>query len=123
MATSTHFKDAELKCPCCNENRVTEDFLDLLEKLRGKIGIPLYITSGYRCPMHNDFVSHTGLSGPHTTGKAVDIAISYESAFLLVDYATELGFTGIGVNQRGLIDERFIHLDKLTANRPRIWSY
>lgn len=34
-----------------------------------------------------------------------------------------LGFTGIGINQQGDPAGRFIHLDFLETNRPRIWSY
>ena len=123
MATSTHFTHAELECPCCDRNRVTEAFLERLEALRDKMQCPLYLTSAYRCPIHNDSVSQTGLNGPHTTGQAVDVLISYKKAFLLAKYAFALGFTGVGVNQRGLLDKRFIHLDTLTVNRPRIWSY
>ena len=123
MAVSTHFKDAELKCSCCGKNRIVEAFLERLEALRDRVGFPLYISSGYRCPLHNDAVSRTGLTGPHTTGQAVDIAISYEMAFILAKYAFELDFQGIGINQRGIIQDRFIHLDMLDANRPRIWTY
>lgn len=123
MATSTHFSRSELQCPCCDKNRVSAEFLEKLEALRDKVGKPLYVSSGYRCPLHNDRVSHTGLNGPHTTGEAVDILISFETAFLLAKHAFALGFTGVGVNQRGLLDKRFIHLDALTVNRPRIWSY
>jgi len=123
MAISSHFKDAELQCSCCKKNLVTDAFLERLEALRDRVGFPLYVSSGYRCPLHNDAVSSTGLTGPHTTGDAVDIAISHEIAFILVQYAFELGFKGIGVNQRGIVHDRFIHLDTLNANRPRIWTY
>ena len=123
MATSTHFDDVELQCPCCGRNDVTEEFLERLEALRDLMGLPLYVSSGYRCPLYNDGISNTGLNGPHTTGQAADIIISYHHAFKLAKYAFELGFTGIGINQRGTPQDRFIHLDTLRANRPRIWTY
>ena len=118
MATSTHFTHAELKCPCCGKNLVTDALLEKLEALRELMGVPLPVSSGYRCPLYNDATSTTGLNGPHTTGEAVDIGISYEPAFLLAKYAFDLGFMGIGLNQRGPAYERFIHLDTLRANRP-----
>jgi hypothetical protein len=48
-------------------------------------------------------------------------------ALELVALALAYGFTGIGVNQKGAHDGRFIHLDDLDnapgQPRPCIWSY
>jgi hypothetical protein len=55
----------------------------------------------------------------HSRGIAVDIAIQGPEAVRLLDLALELGFTGIGVQQKG--DGRFLHLD--TRDTPAIWSY
>ena len=101
-----------------------EDFLKKLDALRDKCGFPFVITSGYRCPKHNQAVSNTGPTGPHTTGEAADIACSHDKAYMVVRYATELGFIGVGVAQKGT--SRFIHLDTLTAPefpRPNVWTY
>lgn len=125
MATSEHFTDEELSCKCgCGENLMEPEFLEALESLRlDQGGFPMVVTSGYRCPWYNSQVSKTGVNGPHTTGKAVDIAIGYEPAFNLVKTALDLEFTGIGIQQRGTPEFRFIHLDTLEDNRPRLWSY
>lgn len=100
-------------------------FLASLDSLRHKCGFPFVITSGYRSPEYNNEISGTGFTGPHTTGKAADIAVSRDRAFELLQCAMEINyFTGIGINQKG--DRRFIHLDILTpaeAPRPTIWSY
>lgn len=102
-------------------------FILTLDDLRTRLGFPLHISSGYRCPWHNDQVSTTGFNGPHTTGRAADVLISGEGAFRLVTQSSLGGwFTGIGINQKGPHDKRFIHLDDLTAPdhpRPRVWSY
>lgn len=100
-------------------------FLANIDALRYRCGFPLVITSGYRSPEYNNQVSGTGHTGPHTTGKAADIAVSRENAYTLLRIAFDMEcFTGIGVKQSG--DGRFIHLDTLTedeAPRPTIWSY
>lgn len=99
---------------------------DKLEELRIALNRPMIISSGYRCPAYNKKVSHTGLDGPHTTGKAFDVKISGESAFLLVKLALEFGWTGVGVSQKDSMSSRFVHLDLLhypAYPRPRIWSY
>jgi zinc D-Ala-D-Ala carboxypeptidase len=64
-----NFSLDEFKCSCCGLVDIHSDLLDLLQKARNTLG-PLQINSAYRCPEHNNSVSSTGLSGPHTTGKA-----------------------------------------------------
>lgn len=122
---ANYFSDAELGCSCCGKNLVDQEFLSKLNALRAFLDFPFNVTSGYRCPDHNENVSSTGRNGPHTTGRAVDIFCSHKQAFDIVTNARNFGFTGIGVKQRG--EGRFIHLDTLseTPNRPRphVWSY
>lgn len=120
-----YFKELELRCKCgCNKNGMNDEFVKLLDKLRASYGKPIYLSSAYRCPEHNNRVSSTGYDGPHTTGKAVDILVSGYDAHTIVKLATALGFSGIGVNQKGPHNSRFIHLDQLDSKlRPWIWSY
>jgi uncharacterized protein YcbK (DUF882 family) len=96
-----------------------------LDELRYMFGKPLTITSGYRCPAHNQSVSTTGATGPHTTGLAADIGISGRDAVVVLRMALQVGFTGIGVQQKG--GGRFLHVDLIPdsfgAKRPWIWSY
>lgn len=119
-----YFKAEEFKCKCCGISRMDDEFVQLLDILRERLGEPIVLTSAYRCPKHNQAVSSTGPTGPHTTGKAADIACSHAKAWQVVHIATELGFTGIGVAQKG--SSRFIHLDILEAPaypRPNVWTY
>lgn len=101
------------------------DAVERLERVRVKAGFPIKVTSGARCPFYNAQVAHTGDDGPHTTGRAFDLAVAYGQAFTVLRLALEEGFTGIGVSQKGA--SRFLHVDDLPAgvNRPRptIWSY
>lgn len=123
--TWRHFRREEFACRHCGLNLISTDFVTKLDELRERFGRPLIVTSGYRCREHNARVSSTGLNGPHTTGRAVDLAVDRGDAHRLLGLALDMGFTGIGVNQKG--DVRFIHLDDLTdapgRPRPTVWSY
>ena len=113
----THFSRDEFVCACCGEEKMDQEFLHKLDDARDLLDIPFVITSGYRCPAHNSAVSSTGETGPHTTGKAADIALEREAALnalpMLIDF-----FDGIGLNQKGT--GRFIHVDLLGR---RLWTY
>jgi zinc D-Ala-D-Ala carboxypeptidase len=116
-----HFSKSELFCKCGCGMLPAQDFMDKVEKLRVAVGFPLRVTSAARCPDHNSRVSGTGRSGPHTTGRAIDLGVTHGQAYTVLAKALEMRFTGIGVNQKG--GARFIHLDDLTAGRPTVWSY
>lgn len=103
------------------EEYMDRSFLANLDALRHKCGFPFIITSGYRSPEYNNRVSSTGLTGPHTTGSAVDIAVSRENAYILLREAFEMDcFNGVGLQQKG--GGRFIHLDSIEGPK-RLWSY
>lgn len=113
-----HFKESEFKCHCgCGRADMDQQFIERLDMVRGKLGFPISINSGYRCPAHNDKVSSTGRTGPHTTGKAADLGLSYTGARKALTTLSEV-FNGIGLQQKG--ESRFVHVDAL---EPRIWTY
>ena len=124
--SSKNFSDKELSCSHCGENKFDQETLDALQGLRESIGRPLKLSSAYRCPVHNQNVSSTGPDGPHTTGKAIDIACSGKEAWELLSFAMIRSkvWKGIGISQKGKHKSRFIHLDTIEAdNRPWVWSY
>ena len=105
-------------CRCgCGEERMSRDFMMRLVRIREELGFPIGIQSGYRCPEHNNRVSPTGYDGPHTTGKAADLALSYSRARDALSILAQR-FPGIGIKQHG--DGRFIHVD---MGPRRIWTY
>jgi len=120
-----HFELKEFACKHCGQVKMDDGFLVLLDELRDRVGHPIVISSGYRCPEHNCAVSTTGPNGPHTTGHAADLAVRGYVAKTVLRVASILPFTGIGVNQKGT--SRFIHLDNLPEipgrPRPWVWSY
>ncbi len=119
------FSRTEMKCRCgCGKADMDEGFMDWLQTVRNMYGAPMIISSGYRCPEYNNRISSTGFTGPHTTGKAIDAAVSGRLAHRLVKVATDQGATGIGIKQKGPHEKRFIHLDTLDGDlRPWIWTY
>jgi zinc D-Ala-D-Ala carboxypeptidase len=123
-----YFTPGEVQCRCgCLCADMDAAFMARLDALRDALQHPLRVSSGYRCPSHNTRVSQTGATGPHTTGQAVDLAVAGPLAFTVVALALRLGFTGIGVAQKGSLRGRFVHVDDLADGpgcpRPRIWSY
>ncbi len=121
-----YFSEEELQChgtDCCDgQSDMNHEFMVKLVSMRRELGFPFFVTSAYRCPLHNSRESHTGETGPHTTGHAVDIAIRGMNAYRLLACALRHGMTGIGISQKGKY--RFIHIDDLTGDkRPMIWSY
>ena len=115
-----NFKPDEFKCSCCGRLDIYSDLLDLLQSARNILG-PLQITSFYRCPSHNESVSSTGPTGPHTTGKSCDIHVSNsQHRKLLIDYFANK-VTGLG------IAKTFIHIDIISpeelSHRPNCWLY
>jgi len=117
-----YFSDDELRCKCgCGTLVFDEAFRKKLNEIRDDYAKPMIVTSGYRCPNHPNEV-HKTRTGAHGLGCAVDIAVSYEDAYRLLETALRHGIKRVGINQKG--DGRFIHLDSSTYHpSPTIWSY
>jgi zinc D-Ala-D-Ala carboxypeptidase len=119
-----YFSIDELKCQHCGEHNMDESFMVKIEALRQDLGFPFVVTSAYRCKDHI-IERKKKTPGAHSTGHALDIAVSGDQAYRLLTEALNVGMTGIGINQKG--PNRFIHLDDIewAENRPRpwVWSY
>lgn len=119
-----YFTEDEMKCKGSGKCEMDPKFMVMLDALRKKFGKPIIITSGYRSPEYNISIGGSKNSA-HVQGKAADIAVSHADAYKIVGIAIELGFTGIGVSQKG--GGRFIHVDTADNTpkqpRPHIWSY
>ena len=124
MNYGKYFKESEFVCSHTGNVAMQQPFLDQLNVLRETYGKPLRITSGYRDPTH-PIEAKKKTPGAHTTGQAVDLAVARGDAYNLLVIALNMGFTGMGIAQKGT--GRFIHLDTLTTSsthpRPTIWSY
>lgn len=88
-----------------------------LDCLRGVMGKPFRINSGYRTPSHNKAVKGASRSN-HMKGEAVDISTvgwSKEERAQLINLARRMGFRGVGVART------YIHLD--VSARDAAWIY
>lgn len=119
-----HFTMEELTCPCgCGRMEMADAFMQRIVAMREEAGFAFIVSSGFRCPAHNEQVSDTGPNGPHTTGHAIDILCRGHESHRLLALAIKHGITGIGVNQKGP-SGRFLHFDDLVEDlRPWVWSY
>ena len=116
-----NFKAEEFDCSHCGKNEMRPEFMGKLQAFRMQYGKPMRITSGYRCPEH-PLEAKKSKPGAHASGLACDVGVDGQEAYDILKLAFQLGFKGIGVNQKGT--GRFIHLDMLEeAPRPNVWSY
>lgn len=89
----------------------------MLDALRGLLGRPMPVNSGYRTKNHNAKVGGAPASA-HTAGEAVDIGTrgwTKAQREQIVTWAIKLGFNGIGIGAT------FIHLD--IKQRRASWRY
>lgn len=71
-----NFKVKEFACKCgCGFDSVDQKVIDMCQKIRDKLGVPVKINSGCRCAKHNQKVGGVKNS-QHTLGLAADIACS-----------------------------------------------
>ena len=113
--------DPKLACSCCGKQGMNDDFMKKVDAIREDIKMPLVVVSGYRCPEYNAKVSSTGESGPHTTGRAIDLAADSQRRLLITAEALDNKITRIGPAKT------FIHIDDLTEedgfSQNVMWLY
>lgn len=122
--TWKYFTEKELACKHTGRCAMDPEFMKKLDLLRELFGGPLTVTSGFRDRSHPEERGKV-VPGAHAQGVAVDLAVSGKDAIRVLELAIGIGFTGIGVAQKGA--GRYIHLDtapsRPEAPRPNIWSY
>jgi uncharacterized protein YcbK (DUF882 family) len=129
---SKHFSRDELKCSFAPDAPVLMDvyFMEKLEELREEWGRPMRLSSAYRTednprerskPLKYDHLGNPlPKGGMHARGRACDVLVAGADAVELLRLAVKY-FNGIGINQKGEWNQRFIHLDDRT--NPAMWSY
>jgi len=111
MRISKHFTYQELACRHCGIAAVDPVLVCCLEDLRKRIGQPLPVISGYRCPQHNRAVGGAPRSF-HVLGQAADIP----RGLVRPAVATAAGFRGLGTR-----DGWVTHVD--VRPHPARWVY
>ncbi len=73
MATDTkNFKVSEFACKHCGENKIDQRVIDMCQTIRDAVGVPVIVSSGYRCKIKNEQVGGVKDSF-HTHGLAADL--------------------------------------------------
>lgn len=117
MSIGKYFEEYEFACTCERhasdghghnvlDHIIDKRLVDLLDAIRERLGVPLYINSGYRCPEHNEEVGGVSNS-QHVEGTAADITYDGIDVDYLAAIAEECGADGIG----RYYDQDFVHVD------------
>lgn len=108
-----YFVDKELACKgrCCAGtvnvgDGINPRLYEVLDAIRERVGSPVHVTSGYRCPTHNAYVGGVPNS-QHTLGIACDIYSDNVGVYELATIAIECGADGVGVYP----SQGFVHID------------
>ncbi len=106
-----YFKKEEFRCKC---GRYCDGFpampqkqlLLLADRVRGHFGAPAIVSSGVRCPTHNEAVGGAAASR-HMAGKAMDFTVRGRSAAEVLSYVQAQPETRYAY----AIDGNFVHMD------------
>lgn len=94
-----HFAPWEFKCRHCGSlgRGMSKALLLRLEALYVKLGsVPIWVTSGYRCPVHNSRLSGAAANSQHMYNTAADIQVSVAPAAVANAAETIFGDGGLG---------------------------
>jgi uncharacterized protein YcbK (DUF882 family) len=126
-----NFSDEEMRCSHTSQCFVTHKLMSTLQQIRDEFEKPMVVTSGYRDVSH-PVERSKGRPGEHAIGAAADIQVYGRDALQLLSIALALGVNRIGINQKGDLTSRYIHIgvaDQL-HNLPEgikfmagIWTY
>lgn len=117
MKIGTYFDDYEFACSCGRhavddnghnvlDHIIGKRLVDVLDAIRERLAVLLYINSGYRCPEHNAEVGGVSNS-QYVLGTAADITYDGIDVDYLAQVAEECGADGIGK----YYNQDFVHVD------------
>lgn len=115
--------DKKLLCTCghpdCDKRSVSQEHLDRVQMVRDRVGHPLTVTSGGRCPFHEDEKSRTK-PADHQNRVGVDVSCNGATRGNIVKAAIESGCNAIGVAKT------FVHLgyrEHIPSGHVTMWVY
>lgn len=95
---SPNFNEWEFRCglgqPCCGRVILHPVLVQRLQMLRDRLGRPITINSGYRCPAYNQRIGGAPQS-LHMQGMAADIVVAGVPPVQVAAAAEQVGFGGI----------------------------
>lgn len=104
-----NFTEKEMACPCCGVQRMKQDFMEKLQKVRDLCGFPFKVNSAYRCSKYNEEVTKGKITmGDHIRGLACDIKIRdrYQRAEVVMQLLNSSYFLDVAVAKN------YIHIGK-----------
>ncbi len=118
---SKNFDASEFACPHCGVYLIDEMLIKVLQAVRDRIGRPVIVNSGYRCPTYNAQVGGRTRSY-HLFGKAADITVygmkPTELAKIVFEELKRQGIVGgIGV----YLLSNFVHVDVRETSYNARW--
>ena len=120
MKKSKYFTEDEMKCKHCGklpETSLFDQMLTMLDEAREVAGIPFFITSGYRCPEHDQAI---GGEGNHPIAAVDILADSGSDAWEIMRGLFWAEFKRIGVSRK----KKMIHADIVPMRpTPALWTY
>ena len=116
-----NFNISEFRCTCndsaCDCTWHDAKLSAYLQAVRDHFGKPVHITSGYRCPAHNEAIGGAAKSR-HTRGEAADFYVQDVSPADVAAYCESIGVLGIGCYDKG--HGNFVHID--TREEKYFWQ-
>lgn len=107
MINSKWFKQEELECKCgCGLYIPNQELLDVLDDVRDYFGVPVTVTSGTRCKVHNAEIGGR-VNSQHLLGTASDIQVKGVSPELVASYLEEEHPSRYGIGEY----DTFVHID------------
>ena len=123
MTTKSWFERKDFACKCgCGYDTVDYELMTVLNSIREHFGVPLVITSGCRCEVHNKNEGGSKKS-KHMYGTAADFRPTWNNPrfhellteiheYLLIKYSDKYGIA---------IGDTFVHID--IRPNPARWTY
>ena len=111
-ALSRNFSRHEFACKCgCGEAEVSPFLIEVLQRLRDILGVPITVTSGRRCAKHNAAVGGAKNS-QHLLGLAADIrAEGWTAKDLLRVLKILVRANALYVGYAYVVTENVVHID------------
>ena len=117
---SRNFSRHEFACKCgCGEAEVSPFLIEVLQRLRDILGVPITVTSGRRCAAHNAAVGGVeerpddpGSGSQHLYGRAADIrAEGWTAKDLLRVLQILVRANALYVGYAYVVTENVVHID------------
>jgi len=115
--------DTKLLCTCghklCDKRSINQEHLNRMQLVRFNLGFALSVTSGGRCPYHDE-EAHRTTPADHQKGNGGDVRVNGSTRGNVVRAGQEAGCNAIGVAKT------FVHLGfrpELPKGHITMWVY